>query len=138
LERDSKVPEPGLGWYFVHIELAAGGFPSESMLKYARLGGGHKTPEVIEFLSKLAAGEIKRPKGRPHVSRFEREVIGDYIRGVLDDHYEERKAARKSGEHFAGSPLDAAFELTKDSLRAEEMGYSIDTLRDIRLRRNGW
>jgi hypothetical protein len=135
---DSPQPKPGIGWFFVLAELRADGFPSKELLEYARLSGGHKPPEVVDFLAGLGSGEIIRPRGRAAISQFEREVIGDYVRGVLAEIHADLRAARKAGEHFSGSPLDAAMEVTSEKLLQEGMEYSVETIRDIRLKRKGW
>lgn len=138
MDQNAPSPAPGIGWFFVLAELRAGGFPSKELLEYARRSGGHKPPDVVDFLTKLGAGEIIRPKGRPPISQFDREALGDYVRGVLNDIHAELVEARQGGEHLLGSPMDVAMEMTVDRLAREGMGYSVDTVRDIHLRRKGW
>jgi hypothetical protein len=138
MSKSSKPPAPGGGWYFVWIELKAGGFPSKALLAHGRACGGYCPPEVVDFLSKLALGEVKRPRGRESFSRFEREVLGDYVRGLLEEAYDKVLERRDAGEHLLGSPMDNAMEETKACLAREGIRYSTETIRDIRLRRRGW
>lgn len=134
--------KPGLGdpWLEVVVDLRRS--PPQFPTKKGLLTGlRSKTPvpeEVREFLAKLVSGEMKRPKGTPKQGWFEREIIGMHVRTTYEFIKELMAEEQQTGEQLGDKPSEIALIRTQDMLATEGEHRSVESIRDIILRRKGW